>query len=160
MQTWSGHFDQSTQNNQTRDSTGSTTAVRTWAREQPTLVDMRCFFLHTGSAGSHQWNTNHIPPFLCSIRRCWTHPTESQQQRRRNTSNSPLSLSLSLPFLHPLLSLCGDETRPLHGEHRRFYKCTQPRRSLTLSLSLYIFSVLFICTGNAFLINHFHPFIY
>lgn len=81
----------------------------------------------------------------------------SKKRRSKNTSNSGLSLFLSL--LHPLLSLSAVLKHILFTE-----RISASPTLCTLSLSLFIpplfFFVLFICMGHAFLINHFHSFIY
>lgn len=139
------------------------TAVQTLARAEPTYVDMKCFFCHTAGgdtagapkcAHTHGQTHHSITPLLRCIRPPRMCTTESAR-RRKNTSNSFSFFLSSAHFSH---------------SWRCWNTSSSPSMSLLLRLdalypaflSLYpsLFPILFIRTGHAFLINHFHSFIY
>lgn len=132
----------------------------TWSVSSITLAEVTQLELPNKNTHTvkHTIAINHTSPLLYpSI----SHVHSRGSSPRRNTSNSPL-LFLFLSLCHPLLSLSVVLRHVLLAE--RFSasstQYTQPCLSLSLSPYPSLLSVLFIRTGHAFLINHFHSFIY
>lgn len=133
---------------------------------------MQCFFHHTvggDTAGAphhththmHAHGQTHITPLLLCIHPSCMCTTESEQQRK----NSGLSLFLYLSLLHPLHSLSVVLKHVLLTE--RVSSASPTRNALNPTVFFFPLSLYpsppfrpFHRTGHAFLINHFHSFIY